>query len=266
MIIVLEKDPAALRELVESIRKLSEGEMTEGFDASAGALALAQTHAVNTAFIDADGGDWNAPVFARRLLDLNPRTNIIFISADTACSAEAMAMHASGLIAKPVTQEKLRRELGSLRYPLPGGCVFRKAFFIRTFSNFEVYAHGVPMRFHYSKTKELFAYLVDRRGALCTNSEITAALWEDDDEDAHVSYLKNLKHDLRTSLKLLGIEELLVCTRGRTGVLVRPGICDYFDHLAGIPDAQPYRGEYMSQYSWAEMTHAALEMERLKKS
>jgi len=38
--------------------------------------------------------------------------------------------------------------------------------------------------------------------------------------------------------------------------------CDYFSFLAGAKEVRRnYRGEYMSQYSWAELTHAALDRE-----
>jgi hypothetical protein len=36
--------------------------------------------------------------------------------------------------------------------------------------------------------------------------------------------------------------------------------CDYYDWKKGKPWAiNAYRGEYMSQYSWAELTHGTLE-------
>ena len=53
----------------------------------------------------------------------------------------------------------------------------------------------------------MLAYLVDRRGALCSNGEIIAALWED---DAHESYLRSLKKDLLDALHGSGLSGILI--------------------------------------------------------
>jgi two-component SAPR family response regulator len=50
---------------------------------------------------------------------------------------------------------------------------------VQCFGNFEVFWKGKPLLFARRQTKELFAYLVDRKGASCTMGEIGCALWED---------------------------------------------------------------------------------------
>ena len=44
---------------------------------------------------------------------------------------------------------------------------------VQCFGNFEVFFGGLPLKFARSKTKELFAYLVNRRGAVCTVRELS---------------------------------------------------------------------------------------------
>ena len=65
---------------------------------------------------------------------------------------------------------------------------------INVFGNFEVYFDGNPLKFKYTKSKELLAYLVDRRGALCTVSELMAVLFEDD--EGHETYFKSIRKDM----------------------------------------------------------------------
>ena len=264
MIIAYHKNPDKLEELLAAIRSAAGGETAIGFTDPSGIPDRMNGHQCHIAVLDLaeDGGDILR--LAGEMKRADPRVNIIFTAPGPEYGAEAMAMHASGYIVPPVTAEKIKNELRDLRYPLPEKNVFRKSFYIRTFGSFEVYGNGVPLRFHYSKTKELFAYLVDQRGASCSNRELMAVLWEDDDGDSHLSYLKNLKHDLRCALKLLGHEDLLISSKGGLAVAIRPCICDYFDRIGHVPGAPEYRGEYMTQYSWAEMTNAALEMERQK--
>lgn len=265
MIIAYHKKPDRLEELLAAVRSAAEGETAIGFTDPSGIPDRMNGHQCHIVFLDLteDGNDILR--LAGEMKRADPRVNIVFTAPGPGYGAEAMALHASGYIVLPVTAEKIKNELRDLRYPLPEKNVFRKSFYIRTFGAFEVYGNGVPLRFHYSKTKELFAYLVDRRGASCSNGELMAVLWEDDGI-SHLSYLKNLKHDLRCALKLLGHEDLLVSSKGGVAVAIRPCVCDYFDRIGHVPGAPEYRGEYMTQYSWAEMTHAALEMERRKKA
>ena len=106
----------------------------------------------------------------------------------------------------------------------------------------------------FNDKKELLAYLVDRRGVLCPLAEIRAILWEDDD-NSHISYMKNLKKDLTDTFSEIGYTDLILVKRGSLGIKYNELNCDYFDLLRGKKGArEKFTGEYMSQYSWAEAT------------
>ena len=148
------------------------------------------------------------------------------------------------------------REIENMTFPI---FTESKRIHVKTFGKFEVFIDGVPVVSKYNKTRELFAYLVDKNGALSSNNEIMSALW-DDDEMIHISYLKNIKSDMIKTLRSFGVEEVIVKQRGRLGIIPDMMDCDYFDMLSGDPKAiARYNGEYMSQYSWAEFTNGILE-------
>lgn len=107
----------------------------------------------------------------------------------------------------------------------------------------------------------MFAYLVDRNGALCKNAEIMEILWpEEEGSYKHRSYLNNLRSDLLATLKACECEKVIVKRRGGIGIAPEQVECDYFDWNLGKAYAiNAYRGEYMSQYSWSEFTHGLLE-------
>ena len=57
-----------------------------------------------------------------------------------------------------------------------------------------------------------------------------------------------------------GCRDVLIQRRGQMGILKEKVLCDYYDWQNGAVWAlNAYRGEYMSQYSWSELTHGALE-------
>ena len=155
-------------------------------------------------------------------------------------------------ITKPVTLDKVKRELADLRRPVETN----KAVRVKTFGNFEVYINNKPVAFKYNKTKELFAYLVDRKGSLCSFREILTVLFEDD--DGHENYLKSLRRDLLDVFTQNNLRDVIVSQRGSLAIDPEKLDCDYYDYQDGKPTA-PFMGEYMLQYSWAETTCARLD-------
>ncbi len=146
-------------------------------------------------------------------------------------------------------------EIAKLEFPV---LAEGKRLHVKCFGKFEVYVDGVPLTSKYNKTRELFAYLVDKNGSMAELHEIQSALWEGDRKD-HISYLKNIRSDMIKTLEGFGLGDIIVRQRGRIGLIPDLIECDYYDMLIGKKGAiVRYNGEYMSQYSWAEYTNAAL--------
>ncbi len=63
----------------------------------------------------------NEQIFAGQLQKINPRINIIFVSAeaDCYCMASAFEMFASGFLIKPFGVRDVEAEFQNLRYPPP---------------------------------------------------------------------------------------------------------------------------------------------------
>lgn len=248
-----------LEALAEAIREAEPLiELTE-FRNPTDVLNWDKINTVDVAFVDIDMPEMNGVELAHELKLRNPKINIIFATGYHEYVSEAMGLHASGYLMKPITAQKVRRELDDLRHPVVEK--HGKRLYVQCFGNFEVFVDGHPLSFDRGRTKELFAYLVDRRGAVVSNSEIEAVLWEDAAADKGVhSYLRTLTSDLRHSLERVGLENVLVKRRGAQGVNPSTFDCDFYQFLEGNPSAMNvYHGEYMSQYSWAEMTLATLE-------
>lgn len=251
-ILALDDEQIALEGLVLAVKKAEPSAAIYSFRKPGEALEFCKTMTCEVALLDIQMRNMSGVELAKKIKLLNPQTNIIFTTGYTDYMKEAFDIHASGYILKPVTPAKIRKELDNLRFPVLPAAKNRVRF--QTFGNFEVFIDGEPVRFKYEKTKEMLAYLVDRNGALCTNGEIMAVLWEDKDSS---SYFRSLKKDLRDLLAEAGCEEILIQQRGKIGIVREKVDCDYYDWLDGeIQAVNLYRGEYMAQYGWGEMTNA----------
>lgn len=108
--------------------------------------------------------------------------------------------------------------------------------------------NGSPVKFSYQKSKEVFAYLIDREGSSINVNELNAVLWEED----HKSYLRNLIADIKQSLKSIDCEDVFVKKFNGYSIDVNKIDCDAYEYKKDNPDAvRLYRGEYMIQYPWA---------------
>ena len=257
IIIAVDDERYALENLVESIIKASPDAQIHRFRYPEDALTFAKENYADVAFLDVEMVGMNGVELAERLKLYHPDINIIFSTGYGYYRDAAFDLHASGYLTKPITPEKVKKELSNLRRPVRN----LKRVRIRTFGNFEVYLDGNPISFKYSKTKEMLAYLVDRQGALCTNGEIMAILFEDD--NGHEAYFRSLRKDLTDVLETAGCGEILSQQRGRIGINPELVDCDYFSWCAGKPSpGNVYLGEYMTQYSWSEYTNARLMNEK----
>lgn len=91
-----------------------------GFTRPAEALEYAKGNSVSLAFLDIELGKSSGLDLCRDLLEINPRMNIVFLTAYAEYSLDAWATGASGFMVKPITPEGVREQLGRLRYPLSG--------------------------------------------------------------------------------------------------------------------------------------------------
>ncbi|MDO4400202.1 MAG: response regulator [Coriobacteriia bacterium] len=245
--------------LVRAINEASPTSDVVSCGSAAETLALPDLDQFDVAFVDVDMPGMNGIELARELKRHNPRINIVFATGYDEYMAEAFAMHSSGYLTKPITAADVATELENLRFPQLHRDTNKLV--VRCFGDFEVFAQGKAVAFKRGKTKELLAFLVDRRGAVVGMHETEAVLWEDSSHAGKTSgsYLRTLAADLKRSLDACGHGDVIVKRYGAIGIDMTKVTCDYYAFLEGDPIAiNSWNGEYMNQYSWAETTKAAL--------
>ena len=92
-----------------------------GFTRPSEAVEYARANRVALAFLDIELGKTSGLDLCRTLLEINPRTNVVYLTAYSDYAMDAWSTGASGFMLKPITPEGIRAQLGSLRYPFSLG-------------------------------------------------------------------------------------------------------------------------------------------------
>ena len=226
----------------------------KGFTKSREALEYCENNPTDLALLDINMPDINGITLALKLREINPDIRIIFVTAYEQYAVDAFSVHADGYLLKPVNLEVLTNEI---EYVLSG--VKKESqdhIVVKTFGDFDVYVDGEKVSFSRSKSKELFAYLIDRQGRAVNRANIFSMLWEDGVYDRSMQkQLDVIIRSLKTTLQKNGIGEILEMQSGTMRVRTELINCDLYKYLEGDEKAvSEYQGVYMNSYSWANFS------------
>ena len=288
-VIVVDDEQFALLALKSAVEEALPGSTLFCFDDSEEALKYARSHSrIDAAFLDIEMPGLNGLQLAKQLKEIYGKTIIVFVSGYPQYAVDAFALHAKGYITKPFTSKAVREVIEHLQTEglqanitqteppaksekrrikehiaaaqLPSATTpANQKLRVQTFGNFEVFANGKLLKFSRVKTKELFAYLVSRKGAMCNNNEIAAVLWEDKEDSVSLqTQFRKLVSDLTQTFDEAGMGDVLIKERGHLAIDPEKISCDFYDFCNGI-NVNKYMGEFMNQYGWAEFTNTYLE-------
>lgn len=252
--IAVDDESYMLEALVEAVEASSDIESVQAFSSCSAAMAYAEANPIDVAFLDINMRGIGGLMLAEKITELRPKCKIVFCTGYGEYAVSAFQLHASGYLMKPITREAVQKEIDHIKNVK----TTEKLLEVKCFGLFEVLCKGEILPFKRTKTKEIFAILIDRNGAGMTAKQICAILFPDDTDDTkNVAYLRQLILDLKNTLREAGAECVLQHEtpyyRIDTGKLQ----CDYLSYLeTGRPE---FHGEYMMQYSWAEDTCAMLQ-------
>ena len=88
------------------------------------AIDYAKVKRVALAILDIELGTASGLDLCRTLLEINSRTNVVYLTAYPEYSLDAWDTDASGFMVKPLTPEGVRRQLKKLRYPIGGNGIW----------------------------------------------------------------------------------------------------------------------------------------------
>ena len=117
-IIMVDDSKVILSEGVAILEEALPNATIAGFIWPREAIEYAKMNRIAVAVLDIELGASSGLDLCHTLLEINPHTNIIFLTAYADYSLDAWQTGASGFILKPMTPESLKEQMNKLRYPL----------------------------------------------------------------------------------------------------------------------------------------------------
>lgn len=244
-ILIVGRDPQHRGQLAQLVHQTVPQTNVTVFTSPSAAVQHMQQHICHVLFLDVRSDAPYDVGFVAQVQSLCPKCNLIFVADHNRYTGDAMALHASGYLTTPLTAEALKRELDDLRHP-----VQQYVLRVQCQGRFEVFLpNGEPVHFSRSKSQELFAYLVYRRGAGCTVRELTAVLFEDTPYNERVCrYLQTISASLMTTLRRVGAESVIDKRYNHMAVDMDKLDCDWDSDW---DTSKLARRRFMLQYDWA---------------
>lgn len=263
-IIIVDDEEPAVKTLIKIINKIEPESEVTGFTSPTKALEFLQSNSADVVFLDIEMYGLNGIELAKKFKDECHNINIIFVTGYSEYALEAVSLRVSGYLLKPVSEEKIVEELENLRNPIEKSSNQRIK--VQTFGNFEIFVDHEPLTFRRSKSKEILAYLVDKKGTSVTNAELAAVLFEEKEYDR--SLQKQMQVYISDMIKVLreaNASDIVIKKYNSLSVNINEFQCDYYDFLnMDVNAINSYMGEYMINYSWSEFTTGMLEEKNKK--
>lgn len=120
-IIIVDDNKPILSDSLAVLDEVMPAATIRGFIWPQQAIEYARMNPVALAVLDIELGTVSGLDLCQTLLDINSRTNVVFLTAYPDYALSAWDTKSCGFIVKPLTPEKVRRQLDKLRVPFSSG-------------------------------------------------------------------------------------------------------------------------------------------------
>ena len=240
-----------------TLQKVNAEYALESFNEPEDAIAYAQDHKIDVAFLDIEMYGMNGIELADELKKLQKNIQVVFVTAYNNYAMEAFKVKAQGYLLKPYDEAMLKAALddaiANIKPEVPH-------IYFKTMPRFDLLVDGELVVFNGRKVKELLAYLVNGGGSIMETRQIMTDVWEDDELDSSsTSKLRTTMKRLNDALSKYGIENLIKTHGASRYIDATQYDSDYKRLMAGDEEiAKAFDGRYMEDYPWAQYTEAAI--------
>ena len=260
----IDDEPYVLQQIMLVCRKSMCFSSVDGTMKANEALSFLENNPVDFVFLDINMPGTSGLSLGETIKQKYPQIALIFVTGYSEYALTAFQMHADGYLTKPISVGDIKAEAEHIKQQKKRFQI-QSDIFIQTFGNFEIFVKGIPVKFDRKKSKELLAYLVDKRGTSVARAELASIFWEDELYDySKQKQLDVFIQSLKKTLKEYDILSILEIEKGELRVNPLTFKCDFYDLLDGKEAAlRSYCDNYMNAYSWSENTKAYLSLKLL---
>ena len=117
-VLIVDDHPMIVDDLIDETEKLLPNAECTGTSNPSDVLRLFREQLFDIVIMDIEMGSKNGISLAKKILEIKPRTNIIYITGHPQYALESYSTYASTFLVKPVTTEHLRDAFSHLRFPV----------------------------------------------------------------------------------------------------------------------------------------------------
>ena len=121
--IIVDDNKAILSYNLLILEEVAPNAAIASFSCPQASIEYAKKHRTDLAFLDIEMGVVSGFGLCRDLLEINPGTKVVYLTAYPEYSLNAWNTDACGFIVKPLIPEDVRRQLKKLCFPFPAGGV-----------------------------------------------------------------------------------------------------------------------------------------------
>ena len=120
-IIIVDDNKVIISESMFVLEEVLPNAIIAGFNWPQEAIEYAKANRIDLAILDIEMGTASGLDLCRALLEINPCTNVVYLTAYPDYALNAWDTDACGFMVKPLTPEGVRKQLKKLRYPFSMG-------------------------------------------------------------------------------------------------------------------------------------------------
>lgn len=264
-IILVDDEPVILEDLKAMLEGYKNIEMAASYTESAEVIEELDKTKPDCAILDIEMAGMNGIDLAEKLISVNPDIEVVFVTAYNNYAAQAFEVNAIDYLLKPIRPERLNKAIEKVLMRIADRpAKSPRACRIRCFGSFEVTVGTCAVKWSRSKSKELFAYLLQNEGKWISKYKLCDVQWSEYRPEQALAYLQTSIYALRKNLKESGFEGIKIeyyDDRYRLTVIdsdwdLRQFEQKYEDFIkngsseAGKMAMDLYRGEYLEGEDW----------------
>jgi len=231
-VILVDDESLAIKRLERLLMVFEDVEIIKTFTNALEALAYLKVNECDVVFLDISMPEISGLDIAKVLYENGRLCAKVFITAHSDFALDAFDVEASDYLVKPIRKERLMQTIEKLRKITENSIgTSQKRIQIQSFGSISVQivesnSKAVDIRWRTTKTKELFALLLNSANTFLHRTIIIENLWQEFDLKRSNTNLSTNLHYLKKELKLHGFESILRVEQKKVGLFLEPHMID----------------------------------------